>query len=77
MSEQIDPHFEICSDISNVISLISRQMAQLEHEKRRLESVLEKHKKRLMKICDHTWEMEPPQYQTPTSWYCPKCKNYK
>ena len=28
-------------------------------------------------LCNHNWVMDDPQYQTPTSWTCSICGNYK
>jgi len=34
-------------------------------------------KKELKRYCQHDWKMDPPQYQTRTSYTCMKCFNTK
>jgi chaperonin cofactor prefoldin len=63
-------------ELKKAINDVERQIQFLSYEKRKLGQKLDDNKKALFKVCEHTWEMEPPQYQERTSWYCKKCGNY-
>lgn len=64
-------------DLRNNINDVDGQIRALSDWKRELERKLDCNKSALFRVCEHSWEMEPPQYQERTSWYCKKCGNYK
>lgn len=57
-----------------------KQIKNIETSKKRLreeKNVLEDLDFKIQKICEHEWEMDTPQYQTPTSYTCKLCGAYK
>lgn len=68
---------QLCHDLRMELAHIDSKIAQLINEKKQIEKEINKNKKILYHTCNHTWALEPPQYQAHTSWYCIKCKNYK
>lgn len=54
-----------------------RNINQMALEQRLIKDQIKSNRQKLMLYCPHTWEMNTPQYQTPTSYTCNKCGNYK
>lgn len=56
---------------------IDDQIVQLYKDRKRIEIMLADTGTSLRKMCNHKWELEPPQYQERTWWYCRECGSYK
>ena len=57
-----------------------KQINTIETSKKRLrddKEVLDELDFKIQKICKHDWEMDTPQYQTPTSYTCKLCGAYR
>jgi hypothetical protein len=63
--------------LRNEMRNILWQIQKLNEQKSIIEKRMDVNKLSLYKKCKHKWDMEPPQYQERTWYYCHKCENYK
>lgn len=72
--QQTDSDFiKIIENYYLQIKNVNKINQQLKSEVNKLNEI----KYLLQKNCNHVWEMDDPQYQTPTSWTCKICDGYK
>ena len=77
-------HYDIIKDQSKEFIDLTieyyNQKKNIEASKKRLrdeKGILNQLDSKIQKICKHDWEMDTPQYQTPTSYTCKLCGAYK
>lgn len=76
-------HYDIIKNQSkefiNLKTEYYKQLNNIKTSKKRVrdeENVLNYLDEKIQKICNHDWEMDTPQYQTPTSYTCKLCGAY-
>ena len=69
-SEEFNKIFNLYIKSSQNLSSLKCEFIQKEKDHKLLEN-------KLQNLCNHQWEMDPPQYQTSTSWTCLICGAYK
>lgn len=85
MNEFIPDHIKIiiANEPDEFISLTNNyyeklnQLNSLKKELRKYEYNVEVLHNKMQETCRHEWEMDTPQYQTPTSYTCKICGAYK
>ena len=73
LSNQSEKFIETYNNYNELMEEIYELSSILNNKNRKIKELTNQ----MYNLCNHDWKMDDPQYQTPTSWTCLICGNYK